>query len=193
MLRSFIYRRAYSTLPKLEFPPSLLHLKVGKIIHCEKHPNAEKLYVSQIQIEKPVIDQDPVTIQVCSGLVNLIPLDQMLNKKVVVLANLKPSKMRGVKSEAMLLATEQITEENIKVELINPPVSAQVGTRLHFTNFETEDIPSRLKPKAWEDIQSHLKTNSNAEATYTKDGIEYVLGDGVDVAKADTLCNTSIR
>ena len=168
-----IARRAYSSQPECKYPisrgvswkiknfhsffntnqlvaPSLLNLRLGEILRCEKHPDADKLYVSQIQIEKSASDGEKVarTVQVCSGLVNYIPVDQMQNRRVVVLTNLKPSKMRGVKSEAMLLAAEETNGESTTVELINPPKSALVGAKLTFDGFPSDSEPPRLKPKA---------------------------------------------
>ncbi|KAK6461741.1 hypothetical protein DFJ63DRAFT_199756 [Scheffersomyces coipomensis] len=196
MIRSLT--RLYSTVPKIEFPPSLLHLKVGKIIQCERHQNAEKLYVSQIQINNDDENNINNTIQVCSGLVNYIPIDQMLHKRVILVMNLKPSKMRGIKSEAMVLATEKVgcdnNEDTYKVELINPPISSSIGQRLQFEKFESESEPSRLKPKIWEQIQLHLMTNEKGEAVYIDDDKnQYLLKHGDDVAKSDTLCNSIIR
>ncbi|ABN65313.2 predicted protein, partial [Scheffersomyces stipitis CBS 6054] len=183
-------RRAYSSQP--EFAPSLLNLRLGEILRCEKHPDADKLYVSQIQIEKSASDGEKVarTVQVCSGLVNYIPVDQMQNRRVVVLTNLKPSKMRGVKSEAMLLAAEETNGESTTVELINPPKSALVGAKLTFDGFPSDSEPPRLKPKAWEAIQSHLKTNTKGEAIYlAEDGTEHLLRalESSEPAKSDTL------
>ena len=62
---------------------------------------------------------------VCSGLVKFIPLDQMQNKFVVVLCNLKPNKLRGIMSEAMVLCAS--TAE--KVELMVPPSNAEIGDK----------------------------------------------------------------
>ncbi|KAF8754984.1 nucleic acid-binding protein [Rhizoctonia solani] len=52
--------------------PSMIDLRVGKIVHVEKHPDADGLYVEQIDIGEP---EGPRT--VVSGLVNYIPIEQM--------------------------------------------------------------------------------------------------------------------
>ena len=72
-------------------------MKVGKIIKCEKHPDADALYLEEIECgeEKPR--------QVISGLVKFVPLEEMQNRMVVILCNLKPAKMRGILSEAMVM------------------------------------------------------------------------------------------
>ncbi|ODV82184.1 nucleic acid-binding protein, partial [Suhomyces tanzawaensis NRRL Y-17324] len=163
--------------------PTALNLRVGKIILCEKHADADKLYVSQIQVK-----DEQELVQVCSGLVNHIPIEQMVDRRVVVLTNLKPSKMRGVKSEAMLLASEI----DGQVDLIEPPQKAVLGGRLQFETFLSEVEPSRLKPNVWEDIQKHLRTTSLGEAAYVKDGKEYILKYGPG-ASTSLLKNAPIR
>ncbi|CAH2354634.1 hypothetical protein CLIB1423_18S00210 [[Candida] railenensis] len=145
-------------------PPNLLNLKVGKIIECVRHENADSLYVSRVQI-----NQDGDLLQICSGLVNYMRQDQLLNSEVIVLTNLKPSKMRGVRSEAMLLAAEKKSmadQEQIQVKLVKPPTGSSIGDRLYFQGFKSDDSPSKLKSNAWQEIQKCLKTNSKGEAFY---------------------------
>lgn len=77
--------------------PSRLDIRVGKIVEVSKHPDADALYVEKIDLGEPA----PRTI--VSGLVNFIPIEQMRERMVVVLCNLKPAKMRGVESQGMVL------------------------------------------------------------------------------------------
>lgn len=57
---------------KAELPPiSSLDIRVGRIVKCEHHPDAESLYVEQIDVGEP----EPRTI--VSGLVKYVPLEQM--------------------------------------------------------------------------------------------------------------------
>lgn len=74
-----------------------LELKVGEVIACHKHPNAEKLLVSKIKIG----DEER---QVVSGIATYYSPEEMVGKKVIVLTNLKPVELRGVLSEGMILA-----------------------------------------------------------------------------------------
>jgi len=64
-----------------------LDIVVGKILECEKHPDAESLYVEKIDLG----EGEPRTI--VSGLVNYIPVDQMIGSYCFVVKNLKPAKM----------------------------------------------------------------------------------------------------
>lgn len=75
-------------------------LVVGTIEKCEKHPDAKKLLVSQINIG----DQ---TRQIVSGIADFYEPADLIGKKVIVVKNLKPVKLRGVESQGMILAGVQ--------------------------------------------------------------------------------------
>lgn len=66
-------------------------------ISCWQHPDADSLYVEKIDVGEP----EPRT--VVSGLVQFVPKEELQDRLVVVLCNLKPQKMRGVDSQGMLL------------------------------------------------------------------------------------------
>lgn len=83
--------------PKQKFAD--LDLEVGEIISCEKHPDAEKLYVEKVRLS----DGER---QIVSGLAGYYFPENLVGKKVVVVKNLKPAKLRGVESQGMLLAAE---------------------------------------------------------------------------------------
>ena len=77
---------------------SKIQLKVGKVIKCEKHPNADKLLVSQIDVG----EETPR--QIVSGIADVYSPEEFIGKKVIVVTNLKPAKLRGVESQGMVLA-----------------------------------------------------------------------------------------
>lgn len=74
-----------------------IELVVGTVEKCEKHPDADKLLVSQISIGKE-------TRQIVSGIADFYTPEDMIGKKVIVVSNLKPAKLRGVESQGMILA-----------------------------------------------------------------------------------------
>ncbi|MFB6294119.1 MAG: hypothetical protein ABEI97_00005, partial [Candidatus Nanohaloarchaea archaeon] len=76
-----------------------LDLRVGTVTSVTEHPNADKLYLLQI-------DVGDETLQTCSGLVDHYTADELDGKQVVVLANLEPSEIRGEESECMVLAAD---------------------------------------------------------------------------------------
>jgi len=94
--------------------------KVAKIVSIERHPQAEKLYIEKIDLG------GGETRQIVSGLVPYYKEDELLNRHVIVAANLKPAKLRGTESQGMLLAAE----EGDIVEVIFAP-HAQPGDRVH--------------------------------------------------------------
>lgn len=74
---------------------------MGKIVEVNKHPDADTLYVESIDLG------EGAPRQVVSGLANFVPIEQMQNRLVAVLCNLKPAKMRGVESKGMVLCTSK--------------------------------------------------------------------------------------
>jgi aminoacyl tRNA synthase complex-interacting multifunctional protein 1 len=160
---------------------SLLDIRVGKIVSCEKHPEADSLYVEKIDLGEGTLRN------VCSGLVKHIPLDQMQNRLVVVLCNLKPSKLRGVMSEAMVLCAS--TPE--KVELMEPPAGSHPGDRVTCVGFEGEPHPEcNPKNNIFALVTSDLKTNDSLVGSY-KGAVLEVKGKGV--IKSTTLKNVPVK
>ncbi|MFH0887757.1 MAG: hypothetical protein V1871_00940 [Planctomycetota bacterium] len=96
-----------------------LDIKVGKVISIENHPNADKLYVLKIDIGTEVK-------QCVAGLRLHIPLDQLQNKSVVVIANLQPVVLRGVESQVMILAASN----NDEVVILSPAKELPAGSRV---------------------------------------------------------------
>ncbi|XP_048435531.1 probable methionine--tRNA ligase isoform X1 [Pyrus x bretschneideri] len=142
-----------------EISISRLDIRVGLITKAQKHPDADSLYVEDIDVG------EGQTRTVVSGLVKYIPLEKMQNRKVCVLCNLKPANMRGIKSEAMVLAASN--SEHTTVELVEPPEGAQVGERVTFPGFVGEpDEILNPKKKVWETLQVDLHTNTELVACY---------------------------
>ncbi|EEF33175.1 aminoacyl tRNA synthase complex-interacting multifunctional protein 1 [Ricinus communis] len=141
----------------------MLDIRVGKIIKAWRHEEADSLYVEEVDVG----EAEPRII--CSGLVKYIPLDYLQDKKVVVLANLKPRNMRGVKSSGMLMAASDASHEN--VELLEPPMDSIPGERIWFgSEDDKENQPDPASPnqvqkkKIWESVQPHLKTDDSCKA-----------------------------
>ena len=76
-----------------------VELVVGTVEECKKHPDADKLLVSKINLGKE-------TRQIVSGIADYYNPEEFVGKKVIVVANLKPAKLRGVESQGMVLAGE---------------------------------------------------------------------------------------
>ncbi len=76
-----------------------LQFQVGEILSCEAVPKADKLLCSQVKIGSQVR-------QIVSGIRSAYTPEEMVGKKVMVLVNLEPRKIRGLVSEGMLLCAE---------------------------------------------------------------------------------------
>ena len=76
-----------------------VQLRVGEIIKCEAVLKSKKLLCSQVKMGSEVR-------QIVSGISQYYKPEEMVGKKVIVVANLKPAKLAGVLSEGMLLCAE---------------------------------------------------------------------------------------
>ncbi|XP_071263795.1 aminoacyl tRNA synthase complex-interacting multifunctional protein 1a isoform X1 [Salvelinus alpinus] len=160
---------------------SRLDMRVGRIVTAEKHPDADSLYVEQVDVGEAA----PRT--VVSGLVKHIPIDQMQNRMAVLLCNLKPAKMRGVVSQAMVMCASSPD----KVEILDPPSGAVPGDRVIFQGFPGEpDKELNPKKKVWEAVQPDLKTDGQCVANYKGAPFEIA---GKGVCKAQTMSNSGIK
>ncbi|KAF7422573.1 G4 quadruplex nucleic acid binding protein [Pleurotus ostreatus] len=162
--------------------PSMIDLRVGHIVDIKKHPDADSLYVEQIDLGE---DTGPRT--VVSGLVNYIPIEEMRDRYLVAVCNLKPANMRGVKSFAMVLCATSKEGKEGGIEIVQPPANAKVGDRVYFEGAEFENASplSQLNPKKkiFETIQPGFTTLDTREAAWvnpttktihrirTKDGV----------------------
>ena len=178
-------------LPPKEPPlsPSLIDLRVGHILQAVKHPNADSLYVSTIACGDPPGTENTseyrgqVVRTVCSGLSGLIPLAEMQDRRIVAVCNLKPVKMRGVLSSAMVLAASPrgVNGEEDKhagsVELVEPPANAKVGERICFEGWEGEP-EGMLNPKKriWETIQPGCTTTEDLVVAFEVGRVEQLAG-----------------
>ena len=97
-----------------------LDLRVAKILSCEEHPNADKLYVLKIKIGEEER-------QIVSGIKKWYNLEDLVGKKVVVIYNLKPVKLRGVKSQGMVLAAEKGKNLSLVSTLEDLPDGAKIS------------------------------------------------------------------
>jgi len=73
--------------------------KVAKVVACEDHPKADKLLVLTLKVG----DEER---QVVSGIKQWYAPEDLIGKKVIVVANLKPVKLRGIESRGMILAAQ---------------------------------------------------------------------------------------
>ena len=77
-----------------------VQLKIGTIIAAEKHPKADKLIKLQVEMG----EEEPR--QIIAGIAAVYSPEVLLGKRVIVVANLQPAKLRGEISQGMLLAAD---------------------------------------------------------------------------------------
>ncbi len=77
-------------------------LRIGTITGVNNHPNADKLFVLQVDLGKEKR-------QLVAGLKEVYAASDLIGKQVVVICNLEQKELRGVKSEGMLLASDDGT------------------------------------------------------------------------------------
>lgn len=92
----------YDDFSKIEF-------KIGVIKECIKHPNADRLLVFQIDVgeEKPR--------QIISSIAEFYKPEDVINKRVVVVTNLKKAKFRGMESDGMLMCASLKNDEDVEL------------------------------------------------------------------------------
>ncbi|MDQ3220756.1 MAG: methionine--tRNA ligase [Acidobacteriota bacterium] len=99
-----------------------VELRVGEVLIAERIPNADKLLRFEIDLgeEKPR--------QILAGLAEYYEPEKLIGRKVVVVANLKPRKMRGLESQGMICAASLNEEEMPAIATFLEDVKA--GARL---------------------------------------------------------------
>ena len=92
----------YDDFSKIEF-------KIGVIKECIKHPNADRLLVFQIDVgeEKPR--------QIISSIAEFYKPEDVINKRVVVVTNLKKAKFKGMESDGMLMCASLKNDEDVEL------------------------------------------------------------------------------
>ncbi len=91
-----------------------MDLRVAEVIACEKMPKADKLLILKLKVgeeERTVV----------SGIAKHYAPEDLVGKKVVLVANLKPTKLRGTLSEGMILAASD--ENTVEVLTVNEVAS----------------------------------------------------------------------
>ena len=98
-----------------------VELRVGRIMSVEDHPDADRLYVVKLD------DGSEQGRTICAGIKAYYSPDELLNKMVVFVANLKPRSLRGVVSEGMMLAAD---DGNDVVRLVTIDGEISTGSRV---------------------------------------------------------------
>ncbi|NLB24597.1 MAG: methionine--tRNA ligase, partial [Clostridiales bacterium] len=86
-------------------------LRVGTILEAKRHPDADKLLVFKVKMGTE-------TRQVISGVASSHKPEDCIGKKVIVVANLKPRKLRGLESKGMLMFADNMVDGEERYEFV---------------------------------------------------------------------------
>lgn len=99
---------------------SKVELKVAQVIECEAVPKSDKLLKLQLEIAGE-------RRQVVSGIAKWYKPQDLISRKVILVSNLKPAKLRGVESQGMILAADN-TEDDVRVIFVDDEI--QTGAKI---------------------------------------------------------------
>jgi methionyl-tRNA synthetase len=124
-----------------------LRLMVGHVKEVRDHPNADSLYVLQVDFGDAVSRR-----QVVAGLKKHFSKEELIGKKAVFCVNMKAAKLRGEMSEAMILVAEELDESHLsllsidagltKGDVVDNAYDVAVGDEVQFEgmNFAGKEV-----------------------------------------------------
>ena len=98
-----------------------IDLRVAKVVECEPVKKSDKLL-------RLMVDTGEATRQIVSGIAKEYKPEELIGKKVILVSNLAPAKLRGVESNGMLLAAD-MPDGGCKVIFIDD--SVEEGSQIH--------------------------------------------------------------
>ncbi|MBW3001845.1 methionine--tRNA ligase [Candidatus Woesearchaeota archaeon] len=156
---------------KEEDPFAKVNLKVAEITEIKEHPEADKLYIMQINLGKE-------RRQLVAGLKPYFKPEELKGKHIVVVTNLKPAKLKGVESAGMLLAAELKKQ----VALVEAPKSAP-GEQVFVDGIEPGE--GQITIKEFQQVQmttkNHKVTYKKQELQTKKEAVQAKIGDNAKV------------
>ncbi|KAJ1434726.1 tRNA synthetases class I (M)-domain-containing protein [Ochromonadaceae sp. CCMP2298] len=159
-------------------------LRVGRVVRVWHHETAERLFCEEIDLGASGVRV------VVSGLRAFYSLEDLQDRLVVVVANLKESKFQGVLSAGMVLAAK--SADGLRVELLSVPEGSAVGERVFLSG--GMPAPAALtaarmkKLKAWEGIVPDLHTDEAGVACWRQSQLATSAG----VCRVATLVDVPI-
>lgn len=168
--------------------------RVATILSAEPHPEADSLLVCSVDCGDKTEGGEPEPRTVVAGLAGKIPLDELVGRKVVSVTNLKPAKMRGIESKAMLLAA---ANDDDKVELLSVSESVPNGELVSFDGKEASEPDGMLKSKGalkvWDRVKASLRASDSGEALYLQEGNAHKMVTSAGPVKTTTLTDVPIQ
>ncbi|GMH98554.1 hypothetical protein TrST_g7055 [Triparma strigata] len=138
-----------------------MDIRVGQIQKVWNHPAADKLFCEEINLGGEVRN-------IASGLRDFYTLEEMEGRKVLVVCNLKSSKMIGFESQGMVLAAKA----GSSTVLLTVPSGAEVGERVFISGLSGEPFSAQQvkKKKTWANVQKDLKCDEEGRPRWEGEG-----------------------
>lgn len=159
-----------------ETVPAALELRVAKVVAVADHPDAQSLYVLQVDAGEGALRT------VCSGLKNSYQASELQDRFIVLFANLKPAPLRGVMSQGMLLAGDGAEG---KAVLVSPPANALVGARVDIAGVQADAEIRELKLKDFDKVKLTVQAGTvlcgNAALSVKGEAVTCAVSDGAGV------------
>ena len=174
-------------------------MTAATILSVNPHPEADALLVCEVDCGDKSEDGAVAPRTVVAGLAGKIAPEDLVGRKVVTVTNLKPAKMRGIESTAMLLAASDGQEgDDEKVELLQVPGSVPNGELMAFEGKEPSQPDAMMKSKgalkAWERVKACLKSSKEGEAMYVADdGSSFKMVSSAGAIMTETLREAVIQ
>lgn len=171
--------------------------QAATILEAGPHPEADSLLVCKVDCGDTSEDGNTEPRTVVAGLAGKIAVTDLVGKQVVAVTNLKPAKMRGIESTAMLLAASNGNEENELVELLMVPEGVPNGELLNIEGKENSQPDPMMKSKgalkAFDRVKAALRANEEGEATWLNDNSAYRLVTSKGPVTTTSLKDTVIQ
>mmetsp|Transcript_1912 Transcript_1912/g.2684 ORF Transcript_1912/g.2684 Transcript_1912/m.2684 type:complete len:240 (-) Transcript_1912:66-785(-) len=164
-----------------------LEFKVGVITKVWAHPDADKLYCEEIDVG------EDAPRQIASGLRPHYSEEGMLNRRLLVVSNLKAKNLVGFKSHGMVLCAAETKEDGSElVEFIEPPEGAPLGEVVTFEglpNPEPFSASQVEKKKVFQGCLEGMKTTDEGLAAWNG----HVFMTSAGPCKSTTVKNGAMR
>ena len=141
---------------------SKMDIRVGKIVKVWNHVAADKLFCEEINV-----GEESGPRQITSGLRDYYTLEEMQDRLVLVVCNLKAAKIVDFMSNGMVLAAK--SADGTRAELITPPEGSSIGERVFIEGLEMGEPYSSAqtkKKKTWNIVAEDLKTGEDGVALW---------------------------
>ncbi|CAH8599132.1 unnamed protein product [Schistosoma margrebowiei] len=188
-----------------ELNPNRLDIRVGLILSVKIHPNADSLFIEEVDFGSSIGKRT-----VISGLVGLYPMEKLLNCYGIFVINLKPVKIRGIESQAMLLCASYTEKSSslLKVQPIhlsnkqNPILGERFVFHSLVDNSKSSSLsltfrePDKLlssKTKLWEQLCPDLSTSINQYIQWRDWRLGSICGNKWIIVSDDVPPGSSVR